>query len=176
MFNIRFVKACETMWKQSVWSSPLAAHVASNHLKPNGTLVVMGAAGALSPTSGAFSPPRHLCNTRSYRMPSRLLQHSPSHTVSQSLALPAAYNSSSLHSRTCCPVGRHASGTAWRRLRCASRHAASRRPSRASLRARSWPLCCRALLLSLRSPLCVLSSCLALDSMLHSLASTCTSL
>uniref|UniRef100_A0A8R1HVE4 Dihydropteridine reductase n=1 Tax=Caenorhabditis japonica TaxID=281687 RepID=A0A8R1HVE4_CAEJA len=40
------------MIKQSVWSSAIAAKVASVHLKPGGVLQLTGAAAATGPTSG----------------------------------------------------------------------------------------------------------------------------
>ena len=93
MFStLAFIKACDSMWKQSVWSSALAAHVASKYLKPNGTLVLMGAAGALSPTPGASSPPLLLpfsCQTPiALSLLHSLLLQAVSHSVN---SVPVAY-------------------------------------------------------------------------------------
>ncbi|ELU03878.1 hypothetical protein CAPTEDRAFT_165948 [Capitella teleta] len=46
------VKNSDLMWKQSVWSSVIAAHVAANHLKEGGALVLTGAQPALEGTAG----------------------------------------------------------------------------------------------------------------------------
>ena len=40
------------MWKQSVWSSSIAAHLACEHLKAGGVLTLPGAQAALTGTSG----------------------------------------------------------------------------------------------------------------------------
>ena len=48
------VKNADLMWKQSVWSSVIASHLASNHLKENGLLVLTGAHPALQGTAGNF--------------------------------------------------------------------------------------------------------------------------
>jgi len=47
-----FIKSCDMMWKQSVWSSTIAGNIAANHLKENGVLTLTGAAPALSGTPG----------------------------------------------------------------------------------------------------------------------------
>lgn len=47
-----FVKNCELMWKQSVWSSVIAASIAAHHLKDGGFLTLTGAKAALSGTPG----------------------------------------------------------------------------------------------------------------------------
>ena len=39
------------MWKQSVWTSTIAAHLASKHLRPGGVLQLTGAAPALEGTA-----------------------------------------------------------------------------------------------------------------------------
>ncbi|XP_071948989.1 dihydropteridine reductase-like [Antedon mediterranea] len=46
------VKNCDLMWKQSVWSSVLAAEIASKHLKDGGFLQLTGAQPALQGTAG----------------------------------------------------------------------------------------------------------------------------
>ncbi|KAH7727350.1 Protein QDPR-1 [Aphelenchoides avenae] len=45
-----FIKNCDTVWKQSVWSSAIAARIASKHLKPGGLLQLTGAHAALHAT------------------------------------------------------------------------------------------------------------------------------
>jgi len=47
-----FVKNCDLTWKQSVWTSTIAARLASLHLKPKGLLVLPGADPALDGTPG----------------------------------------------------------------------------------------------------------------------------
>ncbi len=48
-----FVKSCDLMWKQSVWSSAISASVASKHLKAGGgCLVLPGAQPATDGTPG----------------------------------------------------------------------------------------------------------------------------
>lgn len=42
-----FVKNSDLMWRQSVWSSVLAASIASKHLKEGGLLTLTGAKPAL---------------------------------------------------------------------------------------------------------------------------------
>lgn len=42
----------DMMWKQSVWSSSIAATIAANHLKQNGFLALTGARAALEGTPG----------------------------------------------------------------------------------------------------------------------------
>lgn len=42
-----FIKNCEITWKQSVWTSTIAAQIASNHLKEGGLLVLTGAKAAI---------------------------------------------------------------------------------------------------------------------------------
>ena len=46
------VKNADMMWKQSVWSSVIASHLAAKHLKENGLLVLTGAHPALQGTAG----------------------------------------------------------------------------------------------------------------------------
>ncbi|XGW12318.1 hypothetical protein V3C99_013209, partial [Haemonchus contortus] len=41
-----FIKNADLMWRQSVWSSAIAARIASKHLKPGGLLQLTGASGA----------------------------------------------------------------------------------------------------------------------------------
>ncbi|RZF41143.1 hypothetical protein LSTR_LSTR010795 [Laodelphax striatellus] len=47
-----FVKNSDLMWKQSVWSSVIAASIASNYLKEGGLVSLPGAKPALGPTPG----------------------------------------------------------------------------------------------------------------------------
>ncbi|XP_002128545.2 dihydropteridine reductase isoform X1 [Ciona intestinalis] len=47
-----YVKNCDMMWKQSVWSSTIAGNLASKFLKQGGLLTLTGAAPALEGTSG----------------------------------------------------------------------------------------------------------------------------
>jgi dihydropteridine reductase len=49
---LEFVKNSDMMWKQSVWSSIIAAQLASHHLKEGGILVLTGAKAALEGTPG----------------------------------------------------------------------------------------------------------------------------
>ena len=48
-----FVKNCDLMWKQSVWTSIIASHLASKHLKDGGVLALTGAQPALQGTPGS---------------------------------------------------------------------------------------------------------------------------
>ena len=45
---------CDMMWKQSVWSSTIAAAVAAKHSKPGGCLVLPGAQPATAGTPGTY--------------------------------------------------------------------------------------------------------------------------
>lgn len=47
-----FVKSADAMWRQSVWSSVLAATIAAHHLKPGGLVSLPGAKPALQGTPG----------------------------------------------------------------------------------------------------------------------------
>lgn len=47
-----FTKNSDLMWKQSVWSSVIAASIASQHLKEGGFLTLTGAKAALEGTPG----------------------------------------------------------------------------------------------------------------------------
>lgn len=47
-----FIKNCNMMWKQSVWSSTISASLAAAHLKDDGVLQLTGAVPALKGTSG----------------------------------------------------------------------------------------------------------------------------
>lgn len=47
-----FIKSCDMMWKQSVWTSVIAGHLAAKHLKENGALSLTGAEPALNGTPG----------------------------------------------------------------------------------------------------------------------------
>jgi dihydropteridine reductase len=52
--SAEFINNCDLMWKQTVWSSLIASHLASKFLKENGILTLTGAAPALgnAPTPG----------------------------------------------------------------------------------------------------------------------------
>jgi len=50
--SAEFIKNCDMMWKQSVWSSTIAAAVAAKHSKPGGCLVLPGAQPATAGTPG----------------------------------------------------------------------------------------------------------------------------
>jgi len=47
-----FIHNADLMWKQSVWSSSIAAELACHYLKPGGVLTLPGAQAALSGTPG----------------------------------------------------------------------------------------------------------------------------
>ena len=47
-----FIKNSDLMWKQSVWSSTIAAAIASKHMKEGGLLTLTGAKPALAGTPG----------------------------------------------------------------------------------------------------------------------------
>lgn len=47
-----FVKNSDLMWKQSVWSSVIAAKIAASYLKEGGFLTLPGAKAALDGTPG----------------------------------------------------------------------------------------------------------------------------
>uniref|UniRef100_A0A0N5B9R3 Dihydropteridine reductase n=1 Tax=Strongyloides papillosus TaxID=174720 RepID=A0A0N5B9R3_STREA len=47
-----FVKNCDLMWKQSVWSSVISSSISSKYLKEGGILQLTGAAAAASGTPG----------------------------------------------------------------------------------------------------------------------------
>jgi len=47
-----FVKNADLMWKQSVWTSVIAAGLGANHLREGGVLVLTGAQAALTGTPG----------------------------------------------------------------------------------------------------------------------------
>jgi len=49
---LEFIKNADMMWKQSVWSSAIAAAIASKHLKDEGVLTLPGAMPALKGTAG----------------------------------------------------------------------------------------------------------------------------
>lgn len=49
-----FVKNSDLMWKQSVWSSVIAASIAAEYLKEGGFLSLTGAKPALGETPGYF--------------------------------------------------------------------------------------------------------------------------
>ena len=46
------MKNADLMWKQSVWTSTIAAHLAAKHLNENGLLVLTGAHPAQRGTAG----------------------------------------------------------------------------------------------------------------------------
>ncbi|XP_051162563.1 dihydropteridine reductase [Leptopilina boulardi] len=50
--NKDFIKNCDLMWNQSVWSSCIASNIASQHLKEGGFLSLTGAKAALEGTPG----------------------------------------------------------------------------------------------------------------------------
>lgn len=50
--NKDFVKNSDLMWKQSVWSSVIAANIAAEYLKKGGFLSLTGAKPALEGTPG----------------------------------------------------------------------------------------------------------------------------
>jgi len=47
-----YIKNCDMMWRQSVWSSTIAGHLAAKYLKEHGVLTLTGAAPALGGTPG----------------------------------------------------------------------------------------------------------------------------
>lgn len=47
-----FLKSCEMMWSQSVWSSTITAQAASRFLKEGGFVALPGAKPALEGTAG----------------------------------------------------------------------------------------------------------------------------
>lgn len=47
-----FIQSCERMWKQSVWTSVIAANLAAKHLKEEGLLQLTGAKACLESTPG----------------------------------------------------------------------------------------------------------------------------
>lgn len=48
-----FIKSCDLMWKQSVWSSAIAANIATQYLKPGGFVSLTGADAATDQTPGS---------------------------------------------------------------------------------------------------------------------------
>ena len=58
--SAEFIKNCDMMWKQSVWSSTIAAAVAAKHSKPGGCLVLPGAQPATAGTPGTYTELRML--------------------------------------------------------------------------------------------------------------------
>nr|CAD7196871.1 unnamed protein product [Timema douglasi] len=52
LFNL--VKNSDLMWRQSVWSSTIAASIAANHLKDGGLISLPGAKPALGATPGKY--------------------------------------------------------------------------------------------------------------------------
>ena len=69
LFVKDYVKNCDMMWKQSVWSSSIAASLAAKHLKEGGLLTLPGAMPALKGTPGIQGSPiitnTSYCNTES---------------------------------------------------------------------------------------------------------------
>ena len=57
LFVLDYVKNCDMMWKQSVWSSSIAASLAAKHLKEGGLLTLPGAMPALKGTPGIHGSP-----------------------------------------------------------------------------------------------------------------------
>lgn len=53
--SLDLVQNSDLMWKQSVWTSVIAAGLGSKYLKDNGVLVLTGAQAALKGTPGEFS-------------------------------------------------------------------------------------------------------------------------
>ena len=51
-YDLDLVKNCDLMWKQSVWTSVVAAGIAARHLREGGLLVLTGAKAALEGTPG----------------------------------------------------------------------------------------------------------------------------
>uniref|UniRef100_H0VC50 Dihydropteridine reductase n=1 Tax=Cavia porcellus TaxID=10141 RepID=H0VC50_CAVPO len=47
-----FLKNCDLMWKQSMWTSTISGHLATKHLKEGGLLTLTGAKAALDGTPG----------------------------------------------------------------------------------------------------------------------------
>lgn len=47
-----YIKNCDMMWKQSMWSSTIAGSLAAKFLKPNGLLTLTGASPATDATPG----------------------------------------------------------------------------------------------------------------------------
>lgn len=62
-----FVKNCDLMWKQSVWSSVLAANIAAEYLKKGGFLTLTGAKAALEGTPGLLSKENNHFHIHSFR-------------------------------------------------------------------------------------------------------------
>jgi len=60
-FLLDFIKNSELMIRQSVWSSLIAAKIASKFLNENGLLTLTGAKAALEPTPGMHSMPFSKC-------------------------------------------------------------------------------------------------------------------
>ncbi|CAH8842745.1 unnamed protein product [Trichobilharzia szidati] len=50
-----FLENCDVMWKKCVWSSSIAASLASSHLSTNGLLLLTGAHAALQATPGMLA-------------------------------------------------------------------------------------------------------------------------
>ena len=66
LFVLDYVKNCDMMWKQSVWSSSIAASLAAKHLKEGGLLTLPGAMPALKGTPGIHSSSLILIMNTSY--------------------------------------------------------------------------------------------------------------
>lgn len=54
-FILDFISNSELLWKQSVWTSLIAAKLASFHLKEGGLVALTGAKAALGGTSGILN-------------------------------------------------------------------------------------------------------------------------
>ncbi|XP_076143306.1 dihydropteridine reductase-like [Alosa pseudoharengus] len=50
--SVDVYKSADLMWKQSVWTSTISAHLAALHLKPGGLLTLTGAKACLEGTAG----------------------------------------------------------------------------------------------------------------------------
>lgn len=51
---VDFIESCDRMWRQSVWTSATAVHLASKYLKEGGLLQLTGAKAALEGTPGIY--------------------------------------------------------------------------------------------------------------------------
>ena len=50
-----FLENCDTMWRKCVWSSSIAASLASKYLSASGLLVLTGAHAALQATPSSYA-------------------------------------------------------------------------------------------------------------------------
>lgn len=51
-FSVEFIKNADMMWKQSVWTSSIAAALAAKYLKEGGIITLPGAAPCVGGTAG----------------------------------------------------------------------------------------------------------------------------